>query len=101
MKKKYKDLKLKLIALYPVCEVCNDEDSTQIDHALYHVHGGLFDSVENCRACCPNCNTGYGSNANSRKSKKAHWKKRCKELGHDHMNKWNKQVSKYRREYFE
>ena len=101
MKKKYKELKDLLIEKYPKCEVCNDEKATQVDHALYHVHGGIFDSLENCRSCCSICNTGHGANANSRSSKKAHWKKRCGELGRDHMIRWNNKVSKWRREGFD
>ena len=101
MNKKYKALKDLLLSKYPVCEVCNILRASQIDHALYHVHGGQFDCIENCRSCCPNCNTGYGDNANSREAKKLHWQKRCEELGHDHMVEWNSQIGKYRREYFE
>ena len=101
LKQKYKDFKLMLLARYPMCEVCNIAVATQVDHALYHVHGGKFDSIENCRSCCPACNTGYGDNANARLSKKAHWKKRCEELGRGHMLQWNSQIPKWRREGFE
>ena len=101
MNPKYKALKLRLLRLYPMCEVCNNENMTQVDHALYHIHGGIYDSMENCRSCCPNCNTGYGDNANARLSKKAHWKKRCEELGREHMLQWNSQLPKWRREGFE
>ena len=101
MDKKYKELKLMLLEKYPLCEVCEISTATQVDHALYHIHGGIFDSVENCRSCCPNCNTGYGDNANSREAKKKHWEKRCRELGHDHMVEWNSQIGKYRKECFD
>jgi len=100
LKKRYKALKLRLLALYPICEVCGISRASQINHVLYHKHGGIFDSIENCRSCCPNCNTGYGQNANSREAKKKHWLRRCKELGSDHMNEWNSKVSKWRREWF-
>ena len=98
MKKKYKKFKLELLSHYPVCEVCNDADSTDVNHCLYHKHGGIFDSIENCQMTCNSCNCGYGPNANSRLAKKAHWKKREAE-GYD-MDGWNEQVSKYRREGF-
>ena len=101
MNPKYKALKLRLLRLYPMCEVCNAENSTQVDHALYHIHGGIYDTIENCRSCCSKCNTGYGDNANARLSKKAHWAKRCEELGRERMLQWNSQVPKWRREGFE
>ena len=100
MKKKYKEFKLELLARYPKCEVCNNADSTDVNHCLYHQHDGIFDTIENCQMTCNACNCGYGPNANSRRAKKAHWKKRCKELGRDHMIKWNEKVSKYRKEGF-
>ena len=101
MKKKYKELKDLLIEKYPKCEVCNDADSTDVGHCLYHVHGGIYDSYENCQSNCNPCNCGYGPNANSRESKRKHWRKRCAELGRDHMNEWNNKVSKWRRDGFE
>ena len=101
MKKAYKNFKLKLLAQYPICEVCDISRASQINHVLYHKHGGIFDSFENCQSCCPNCNTGYGPNGNSRSAKKAHWKKRCLWLGVDYMDHWNNQVNKFRREGFE
>ena len=98
MKKKYKDLKLMLLALYPKCEVCNDADSTDINHCLYHIHGGLYDSIENCQMTCNACNCGYKGNGNSRATKKRHWAKRVSE-GYD-MKAWNEKVNKWRREGF-
>jgi len=101
MQKKYKELKDLLKQLYPLCEVCNLRPMTDTGHCLYHQHGGIFDSLENCQSNCNVCNTGYGANANSRDQKKKHWAKRCEELGRDHMENWNSQIGKYRREYFE
>lgn len=99
MKKKYKALKLKLLACYPICEVCDSAPASQINHVLYHIHSGIFDSIENCQSCCPSCNCGYKGNGNSRATKKAHWKKRIAE-GYD-MSEWNLKVSKWRRDGFE
>jgi len=101
LKKKYKELKDLLLRKHPYCEVCNIVIATDVGHCLYHIHGGIFDSYENCQSNCNICNTGYGANANSREAKKKHWKKRCKELGRDHMLNWNNKVSKWRREGFE
>jgi len=74
---------------------------TDVGHCLYHQHGGIFDGLENCQSNCNVCNTGYGSNANSRDQKKKHWAKRCEELGREHMLQWNSQVPKWRREGYE
>jgi len=96
---KYIEFKLELLRRYPTCEVCGWRPATDVGHCLYHKHGGIYDSFENCQSNCNICNTGYGSNANSRQAKINHWKKRKAE-GYD-MEKWNNLVPKYRREYFE
>ena len=80
---------------------------TDVGHALYHVHGKnvaerkIYDSYENCQSNCNPCNTGYGPNANSREAKRQHWKKRVDELGRKHMEEWNLQILKWRRDGFE
>jgi len=89
MNKKYKALKDLLKSLHPKCEVCNLRNMKEVGHCLYHVHkrkfNPIYDSYENCQSNWHQCNTGYGSNANSREAKKKHWAKRCDELGRDRM----------------
>ena len=102
MKRKYKALKDYLMAKYPKCEVCNKRNAAEVGHCLYHIHkrkfNPIFDSIENCQSNCHQCNMGA---ANARSAKKAHWKKRCEELGREYMLQWNSQIPKWRREGFE
>jgi len=102
MNKKYRALKDFLIQEHPMCEVCGDREGVEVGHCLYHIHKSkfnpIYDSYENCQSCCHQCNMGK---ANSRKEKKRHWKKRCDELGKEHMKEWNLTVPKSRREGFE
>jgi hypothetical protein len=97
MNKAYRLFKEALLRRYPVCEVCGFRRATQVGHCLYHVHGGIYDSFENCQSNCPICNSVTGR-ANWRSEKVRHWHKRVSE-GYD-MAGWNEQVPWPRRERF-
>ena len=96
MKKEYRLLKEKLIAKFPMCEICNTRRSIEINHCLYHDHEGIYDSEENCQAVCHECHNDKG---HSRLNKIVHWRRRKWE-GYD-MQAWNMQVPETRREGFE
>jgi len=90
-------LKEALIAAYPICEICGVRRSIEVNHCLYHKHGGVYDDFENCQAVCHECHMTGG--AHTRANKLAHWKKRVKE-GFD-MDGWNETIPETRREKWE
>lgn len=87
-------LKEALLAAYPMCEICGVRRSIEVNHCLYHKHGGIFDTFENCQAVCHHCH--LTGKAHTRAAKLAHWRKR-KCDGFD-MEKWNESVPEIRRE---
>ena len=94
MTEAYLQFKLALLQLYPTCEICGLRQSTEVNHCLYHKHGGIFDTVENCQAVCVECHNRFG---HSNQNKRRHWMKR---EGQYDMQKWNMKVSRFRREWW-
>ena len=95
MKDKYLLFKLALLQKYPACEICGIRPAVEVNHCLYHVHGGIFDSNENCQAVCHEC---HNQNGHSRVNKVNHWYKRKSE-GYP-MQSWNLLISENRREWW-
>ena len=93
MTESYKELKFWLLLLHPWCEVCGKNRSMEVNHCLYHKHGGIYDSFENCQAVCCECRDRQKDNSRTERDK--HWDKRVKE-GFA-MDIWNKTVPKSRR----
>ena len=91
--KQYKALKDHLMNKYPVCEVCGKGKSQEVNHCLYHKHGDLFDTVENCQAVCCVCRETQRDN--SMENRDRHWDKRVSE-GYN-MEEFNQKVPKSRR----
>ena len=91
--KQYRALKDFLMQAYPICECCGDEKSFEVNHCLYHVHGGIFDTVENCQAVGVRCRETQKDN--SMENRNRHWDKRVLE-GYN-MQGWNQQVPMSRR----
>lgn len=91
----YRLFKIALLQKYPTCEICGIRQASQVNHCLYHVHGGIFDSFENCHSSCEQCHNARG---HSRANKARHWQKRFDE-GFE-MCAWNMQVVETRREWW-
>ena len=87
-------LKEALISKYPYCEICGMRRSIEVNHCMYHKHGGIFDDFENCQAVCHECH--ITGRAHWRSTKEAHWKKRVSE-GYYDMQAWNESVPDTRR----
>ncbi len=90
---KYILFKIMLLETYPMCEICGVRHSVEVNHCLYHRHGGIFDSFENCQAVCHLC---HMTIAHTRLAKIAHWEKRVME-GYN-MTQWNEKIPKMRKE---
>jgi len=90
-------LKEALLACYPYCEVCGVRRSIEVNHCLYHKHGGVFDSFENCQAVCTRCHA--TGRAHTRAKKIRHWNTRVAQ-GFD-MEKWNENIPETRKENYE
>ena len=93
MNERYKELKHYLLMLNPICEVCGERRAMEVNHCLYHKHGGIYDSFENCQAVCCECRETQRDNATEQRRK--HWAKRVKQ-GFN-MELWNQKIPKYRR----
>lgn len=90
-------LKQALLAAYPLCEVCGVRPSIEVNHCLYHKHGGIYDDFENCQAVCHECH--LTGKAHTRANKQAHYDKRKAE-GYN-MKEWNEDVPRYMKENWE
>lgn len=96
MDKRYRDLKEYMLGRWPVCEVCMVRPSVEVNHCLYHKHGGIYDGPENCQMVCPECRETQKDNAIHNRDN--HWKKRIAE-GYD-MEAWNNLVPVSRRKRY-
>jgi len=90
LQKEYELFKSLMLRRYPLCEICNSNNSQEIHHNLYHKHGGIYDTVCNCQAICSECREIAVDNSTTNRDQ--HWDKRVSE-GFD-MNTWNSQVPK-------
>lgn len=95
MQNKYLIFKQTLLRKYPHCEICGIQQAIEVNHALYHVHGGVFDSIENCQAVCVKC---HRLHAHTHQAKIDHWRKREGE-GYN-MRLWNASIPETRREWW-
>lgn len=94
----YRLLKLYLLRVYPICEVCGIRRSTDCHHMLYHRMKGRqeLDCVQNCSAVCHECH--MNGIVNSHKARETHWAKRTEE-GYQ-LREWVDSLQLKSKEYF-
>ena len=97
MNKAYRQFKEQMLRRYPMCDVCGQRPGKEINHCLYHKHGGIYDTPENCQIVCPECRETQKDN--SRENREKHWTKRVSE-GYE-MVAYNQCVPEYMRVGYE